>query len=231
MDDIGVPRGATTRARLWRHCGGNPHFLLETVKHLIETGQLGEKLPERLPLPEKVWSLIGRRLERLSGPALQAARAAAVLQSDFDPEQVAELLGAPLLDLLGAWEELEAAQVLSGNRFTHDLVYEAVLAGIPASARGLLHRAAARTLERSGAGAARVAEHWRQGGKPEAALPFLGRAAREAQDQYRLEEAARFHGEAANVLRDLGDEAAAARALSAQAALLALVPERLAPQL
>ncbi|MDB5046127.1 MAG: AfsR/DnrI/RedD family transcriptional regulator, partial [Deinococcus sp.] len=230
MNEIDLPTNPEVRARLWRHCGGNPHFLLETVKHLIESGQLGERLPERLPLPEKVWALIGRRLERLSGPALQAARAAAVLQSDFDPEQVAELLGAPLLDLLGAWEELEAAQVVQGHRFTHDLVYEAVLAGIPASLRGLLHRAAARTLERSGAGAARVAEHWQQGGKPEAALPFLQRAAREAQDQYRLEEAASFHGEAAEVLKALGDGAAAARAVGAQTALLALVPERLTPQ-
>ena len=229
MDDIGVPADPGVRVRLWRHCGGNPHFLLETVKHLIEAGQLDSGVPDPLPLPEKVWPLIGRRLERLSGPALQAARAAAVLQSDFDPDLVAEMLGAPLLDLVPAWEELEAAQIVHGNRFAHDLVYEAVRAGIPASVRGLLHRAAARTLERWGGGAARVAEHWRQGGKPEAALPFWRQAAREAQDQYRLEEAARFHGEAAEVLRGLGDETAALRAQGAQAALLALVHEPLAP--
>lgn len=230
MDDIRVPAAPALRARLWRHCGGNPHFLLETVKHLIEAGQLDSRVPEPLPLPEKVWSLIGRRLERLSGPALQVARAAAILQSDFDPEQVAKMIGAPLMDLASAWEELESAQVLHGDRFAHDLVYEAVRAGIPGSVRGLLHRAAARTLEHYGGGAARIAAHWRQGAKPEAALPFLQRAAREAQDQYRLEAAAHFQDEAAEVLRGLGNAAAAELALKAQAALLGLASERLTLQ-
>lgn len=139
------------------------------------------------------------------------------------------MIGAPLMDLASAWEELESAQVLHGDRFAHALVYEAVRAGIPGSVRGLLHRAAARTLEHYG-GAARITEHWRQGAKPEAALPFLQRAAREAQDQYRLEEAAHFQGEAAEVLRGLGNAAAAELALKAQAALLGLASERLTLQ-
>ncbi|WP_412027539.1 hypothetical protein [Deinococcus yunweiensis] len=219
MTDIGVPPEPALRARLWRHCAGNPHFLLETVKLLIEGGGLHGALPEPLPLPEQVRSLIGRRLERVSGPALQAARAAAVLQSDFDVELVAELLGAPLLDLAPAWEELEAAQVLSASRFTHDLVYEAVAAGIPASVRGLLHRAAARTLEARGSGAARVARHWQEGGKPELAARAFVRAAREAHDQYLLADAVQFYTVAAGLLEGQGDLQAAAEVMAARAAV------------
>ncbi|WP_165794186.1 BTAD domain-containing putative transcriptional regulator [Deinococcus aerius] len=217
MTDIGVPDDPTLRRRLWRHSAGNPHFLLETVKLLLEAGGLDGPLPDHLPLPGKVWALIGRRLERLSPPALQAARAAAVLQSDFDVEQVAQMLGAPLLDLAQAWEELEAAQVLHGHRFTHDLVYEAVLAGIPGSVRGLLHRAAARTLEAESGGAARVARHWQEGGKPDLAARAYLRAAREAHDQYLLADAARFYALAAELLEGQGDPRGAAEARSALA--------------
>ncbi|WP_045234994.1 BTAD domain-containing putative transcriptional regulator [Deinococcus pimensis] len=215
MTDVGVPADPTLRARLWRHCAGNPHFLLETVKLLLEAGQLHGTPPEQLPLPEKLSTLIGRRLERLSPPALQTARAAAVLQSDFDPEGVAGMLGASLLDIARAWEELEAAQVLSGHRFTHDLVYEAVHAGIPASVRGLLHRAAARTLEDRDGHAARVARHWLDGGKPDLAARAYLRAAREARDQYLLGDAARFYLLAADLLEGEGDTRGAAEAREA----------------
>ncbi|MFC4454236.1 BTAD domain-containing putative transcriptional regulator [Deinococcus sonorensis] len=219
MSDIGVPDDPDLRRQLWRHSAGNPHFLLETVKLLLEAGRLDGPLPERLPLPEKVWALIGRRLERLSPPALQAARAAAVLQSDFDPEQVAQMLGAPLLDLAQAWEELEAAQVLHGNRFTHDLVYEAVVAGIPASVHGLLHRAAARTLEGGEGVAARVARHWQEGGKLDLAAKAYLRAAQEAHDQYLLSDATRFYTLAADLLESQGDVRGAAEARAAVAAV------------
>lgn len=170
-------------------------------------------------MPEQVRTLIGRRLERVSGPALQAARAAAILQSDFDVELVAQMLGAPLLDLAPAWEELEAAQILSGSRFAHDLVFEAVSAGIPGSVRGLLHRAAARTLEAHGSGAARVARHWQEGGKPDLAARAFLRAAREAHDQYLLTDAARFYTLAAELMDAQGDVQGAAAARAALGAV------------
>jgi DNA-binding SARP family transcriptional activator len=227
MTDIGVPADAALRARLWRHCAGNPHFLLETVKLLLEAGSLDGSLPEPLPLPEQVRTLIGRRLERVSGPALQAARAAAILQSDFDVELVSQMLGAPLLDLAPAWEELEAAQILSGSRFAHDLVFEAVSAGIPGSVRGLLHRAAARTLEAHGSGAARVARHWQEGGKPDLAARAFLRAAREAHDQYLLTDATRFYTLAAGLMDAQGD--AAARSALSAAPMLGAEPPRHPP--
>ncbi|PYE53791.1 DNA-binding SARP family transcriptional activator [Deinococcus yavapaiensis KR-236] len=225
MTDIGVPPDPALRRRLWKHSAENPHFLLETVKLLLEAGRLNGPLPEPLPLPEKVWALIGRRLERLSPPALQAARAAAILQSDFDPEQVAQMLGAPLLDIAQAWEELEAAQVLGGSRFTHDLVYEAVAASIPGSVRSLLHRAAARTLESGLGGAARVAHHWQEGGKPEFAARAYLRAAREAHDQYLLADARRFYTLAAELLEGQADRSEAAEAKAALARLAAPTEE------
>ncbi|WP_027483228.1 BTAD domain-containing putative transcriptional regulator, partial [Deinococcus pimensis] len=156
MDDLDVPTDPALRARLAGYSGGNPLFLLEIVKHLIESGSFsrGNLRDVELPITARVGEVIVRRLHRLSAPALQAARAAAILQSDFDVDLVAEVLGAPLLDTAEAWEELEAAGIVRGHGFWHDLVYETVSANIPASVRAVLHRAAARALDRAGGHAA-----------------------------------------------------------------------------
>ncbi|BDP43974.1 hypothetical protein DAETH_39430 (plasmid) [Deinococcus aetherius] len=221
MDDLGVPDDRALRSRLTQYSGGSPLFLLEIVKHLIESGTLtkGALSGVQLPLTARVGEVISRRLERLSAPALQAARAASVLQSDFDVETVAEVLGSPVLDVAEAWAELEAAQIVGGHGFWHDLVYEAVSAGIPASVRSLLHRRAAHTLARSGAGAARVARHWLEGGRDDLAAPLFLEAAREAEDRFQLGEGAAFFAQSARLLARLGHHDGAEVALHAQARL------------
>lgn len=214
MDDLGVPDDAALRRRLAHYSSGSPLFLLEIVKHLIESGtfQRDDVAGAELPITARVSEVISRRLARLSAPALQAARAAAVLQSDFDVELVSEVLGAPLLDTAAAWEELEAAGVVRGHGFWHDLVYETVSATIPLSVRALLHRAAARALARTGLDSARVARHWQEGGKPEQAAPAFLQAARDACDRYQLTETAQYYTQAAAAFEALGRTAEAAAA-------------------
>ena len=92
LTGLDMPEQQALSSQLTRLTGGNPLYILETVRHLIETGRLDEGLPERMPPPGKVGSIIRRRLERLSPAALWVAQAAAVLQSDFDPALVGELL-------------------------------------------------------------------------------------------------------------------------------------------
>lgn len=226
MTDLGVPDTPLTRQRLLAHSGGNPLFLLETVKLLLETGRLSSSLPERLPLPPRVGQLIERRLALLSTPALQAARAAALLQRDFDVELVAQTLGAPLFDLLPAWEELETAQIVQGERFSHDLVYEAVSQGIPASVRPLLHRGAARALEGQRAHPIRIAQHWLEGGKPDLAAPLWLRAAEHARAQYLHAAAAQSLGQAADAYWAAGEADAAFTAWNQQGEALFYLEDR-----
>ncbi|THF70895.1 AfsR family transcriptional regulator [Deinococcus sp. Arct2-2] len=223
LDSLSVDISETVRRGASHYSGGNPLFLLETIKHLLETRQLTGGFPERLPPPQKVRTLITRRLERLSPPALQAARSAAVLQSDFDLEQIAGVLGAPLLDLVTAWEELEAAQIMQGTRFSHDLVYEAVEGAIPSTVRQLLHRSAARTLERFGVPASRMAYHWVAGGKPELAAAWLLRAAQEALDSFQLSEAAALYGQAAETFDQVQEPGRARDARKQQGELLSRI--------
>ncbi len=228
MDDLGVPEDTAGRARLAAATGGNPLFVLETVKHLMEIGRFAGGLPEPLPLPGKVGQLIERRLSLLTPAALQAARAAAILQRDFDVELVAAVLHAPLFDAVRAWEELEAAQIVRGERFSHDLLYDTIRSGIPSSVRAMLHRNAARALEAAGAEPARVARHWLDGGRPAQAAPLLRVAADEVRARYGLAESAALLEGAAAAFAASDDPDAAFEALQARAETLGHLDDRAA---
>ncbi|GGR30957.1 hypothetical protein GCM10008957_47120 [Deinococcus ruber] len=232
LSEIEVPSDAALASDVWRFTHGNPQFVLETVKAMFETqtftvGQPGETLSGN------VAQQITERLGRLSEAALHAARAAAVLQSEVTLERVAEVLHIGLLDIATAWEELEQAQITRGERFAHDLLFEAVLAQIPAATRRLLHRSAARVLSAPDQGswptaaqqAAEVARHWLSGGEPLQAAPWLMKAAQAAEATLRLSEAASFYHEAAAAYdaANLPSEAQEARAAERAAQLRAAV--------
>jgi DNA-binding SARP family transcriptional activator/tetratricopeptide (TPR) repeat protein len=173
---------APLAAAVARHTGGNPQFILETLKALFADGGAGPGSDGRLPLPRNVGMLIERRLRQLSGPAIRLARVAAIAGSDFSPGLAAAVLACGPLDLADAWSELEAAAVLHDRGFAHDLVYETVLAGVPKAIGREMHGAVAQVLQRDGADAARIAEHWLGAGADDKALPLLLDAAAAAKE-------------------------------------------------
>ncbi len=220
LEEIDVPGRDKLAVDLQQFTHGNPQFMLEALKAMYETHTFAVD-PVGSAQAGGVAGQIGERLTRLSESALRAARAAAVLQDGFTLELVADVLHIGLLDIASAWEELEQAQVTRGERFAHDLLYETVLAQIPATTARLLHRSAARVLavqavaERVGAGqqAARVARHWLAGGEAVQAAPWLMKAGQGAEATLRPEEAASFYREAAVAYQTAGlpAEAEAAR--------------------
>jgi DNA-binding SARP family transcriptional activator len=139
---------------LQRHAGGNPLFMLETLR-LWQA----RRAPGRLPAPPVVQALIERRLRQLPAPALRLLRVAALAGPDFSAALAAEVLGLAPVDLAGPWLALEAAQLLHGERFAHDLVRVAAQRSVPRPVAGLLHAAIADALERTGAPSARIAAH------------------------------------------------------------------------
>ncbi|WP_168734957.1 transposase [Deinococcus sp. KSM4-11] len=212
LGSLGVADLAAQADEIARATGGNPLFVLETARHLLSTSAG--------LLPQRLGPLVKQRLERLSPAALSLARAAAVLGADLSPETVAPMLDCAALSLVAPWAELEDAQVLSGNAFTHDLLQEAVLSGVPAPLRALLHRQAAAALAPVGRAPARVAAHWEAGGEPGRAGPFWQAAAQEALDAFRLTEAAQLAGRAASAYAQAGHTDAAITALEAQSRAL-----------
>lgn len=205
VESINVPQLQGLTPALQRYTGGNPQFLLETVKYLIETGALERGFPNRLPPPGPIRDVVSRRLARLSPAALHAAQTAAVLQSDFTVELVSEVLRTPLLNVLSAWQELERAQVIADSRFSHDVVYETVDAQVAPGVGQTLHRSAARVLDQHGFAASRVARHWLQGGEPVRAALKFQEAAEVARGTLRFVEAADLLEEAAALFECHGE--------------------------
>ncbi len=218
LRDLELPDPAALLGPLRRVTGGNPQFVLEAVKNVYERGTLD---PDDLALgaPTTVLATITERLDRLPEETLQVARAAAVLRADFTIELVAQVLGTSLLDTASAWDELEAAHVMTGERFAHDLVLEAVLAGIPVTVSRLLHRAGARALARMDAEPARVARHWQEGGDLRQAAPWLLRSGEAAQRSMRSSEARRAYDEALRAYVAVDDTQGAQKAEQALDAL------------
>jgi DNA-binding SARP family transcriptional activator len=136
--------------------GGNPLFVLETVKSLTES-QHGEqwtaidletmRSENRLPKSSKVKQVIERRLERLSKPARDLVRVAAVMGQEYTLERAARVLEADRLVLAEASDELEVVGIVRANRFTHDLLFETSYEGIPKAAKVLLHSRVLDALE------------------------------------------------------------------------------------
>ncbi len=172
--------------RLVRHTGGNPLFALETLKQL----DVSSAAPTALPQPTSVVALIERRLAQLSERAMSLARVASIAGPDFGADLAVSVLQRPAVELADAWIELEAAQVLRGDGFAHDLVFDATLRSIPTAMARHLHAAVATWLQSQGGEPARLAAHWRAAGAPDQAVPWLEQAADRAHVQLRpLEEA------------------------------------------
>lgn len=226
LESLGLPGVGRLAVQMTQHTGGNPFFVLETVKHLMELGQLELGPSERLPAAGKVLAVIEGRLQRLSAAALQLAQSVAVLGEDFTLELAGGVLEVQPLALASAWKELESAQVVQRSAFVHDLLAETVNATIPSPFAALLHRRAAEALEKRGASAARIAQHWKEALAPAQAAPRLLDAGRAAGRERLFQQAAEFYAQAAEALEQCGDASGALAAREAQAGALAELRER-----
>ncbi|MGD9833837.1 MAG: AAA family ATPase, partial [Piscinibacter sp.] len=215
IDSLGLDGfdGLTQATALRAHTGGNPLFVLETIKAaLLQPGRTlvpaGGNAPAAIdwPAAASVLRLIQQRLARLSPAALRLARCAAVAGQDLSSALAAAVLGLPVLDLADAWSELEAAQVLQDTGFAHDLIAEAALASVPDAVARPLHAAVAAWLEARDGEPARVAEHWLAAHEELRAVPSLLAAALRARQLWRHEEAGGLFGRAGDILRAAGRE-------------------------
>ncbi|HYO67526.1 MAG TPA: BTAD domain-containing putative transcriptional regulator [Archangium sp.] len=211
LESLALPGAESLTREMTRYTGGNPLFITETLKHLMESGSLEQGWPERLPHPGRVRQLIQQRLERLSPLASQLAQVAALALMEFNLELAGEVLEVSPLSFAEALRELEAAQIFRGERFTHDLVFEAVKGSIPSAMGGLLHRRLAQRLEARRAAPAVIAQHWLEGGETRRAVPFLVAAAQVDESHLRRTEAASNYARAASILESSGELEEAAR--------------------
>lgn len=190
-------------AQLYRRAGGHPLYTLATLQHAVASGaDLGG--PEALSIPESVQALLDARVRNLPANVRDLIQVAAVGGADLAVDRAARLLDCAPLALSESWAILEANNVLRGEAFSHDLVYEAALRAVPLGVRQSLHRQWASVLQDEGkVPSARVARHWEEGkrwlaaGRAWHAAGEAARLAGHLGEQTELfERAARCHAEA-----------------------------------
>lgn len=198
----GMREGATLFSRrLHQETGGNPLFVLETLRALMETGLLHQESHgwrttfdattedyRELPLPRTVREVIAARLGRLSEGAAQIIGAAAVLGREFEFGLLCQVSGRSDEAVVGALDELERAQIISEidaggadlfYTFGHDKFREVAYDELSHARRRLLHRRAGEALAERARGrrspeswAGQLAHHFRAAHEFERAATF-----------------------------------------------------------
>ena len=133
---------------------GNPLFAVETIRSLLESGELQLGIAARpgpTPLPDSVQAAIRARLARLDPDAHEFARAAAVLGGDVDFDHARAVAGQDEDRALGALERLLSTHLLreitgeAGEAlysFGHDKTRQVVYDDLSGARRRVQHRRA-----------------------------------------------------------------------------------------
>jgi tetratricopeptide (TPR) repeat protein len=220
VDSLALPgvQGHLLAPGLLRRTGGNPLFVLETLKQAWVERTLAQLADAaNLPKPLSVSRLIERRVTQLTSGALALARVASIAGVDFGIALAEAVLGASAMQFADALNELEAAQVLRGTQFAHDLVFDAVRHSVPRPIAQHTHARVAAWLETNGGEPARVAQHFVEAGRGTQALPWLQRAADAARRALRSKEYIAFMEHKSRIEEAAGDRATAFDSLLAAA--------------
>jgi DNA-binding SARP family transcriptional activator/predicted ATPase len=207
-----LPGSAGFAQRLKESSGGNPFFLLEILNTLSIEGKIeGDLSRVEFPLTESARAAISRRLGSLNARCRQVLEAGAVLGSSFTLTAAASTAGRSEMDTASSLTSLVKRQLLkegaAGYRFRHDLILRAALAEVSPMRIQLLHKRAARALERVQPEAAAIlARHYENGGDLQRALIHHRRAALKAKELFAWQEALTHYIHMEHILNHLDAE-------------------------
>jgi tetratricopeptide (TPR) repeat protein len=206
---------------VYRETEGNPFFVEEVMKALIEQGSVRRESGRwkrcelaDLVIPQSVKEAIGNRLDRVSAECNETLRAAAVLGKTFTiDELMAAANGHNENKLLDALDEAVAAQLLAADRdeafvFTHDKIREVLYEELNPIRRRRLHLRTAEGLEqhreKAPVAVETLAHHFIHAGEYERGLTYAKQAAAEAERIFAYDEAMAAYGKALECAEALG---------------------------
>jgi DNA-binding SARP family transcriptional activator len=175
--------------------GGNPFFILETLKALDEEGKLSTHLDQLgdFPLPESVKEAINWRFDLLNPRSRQVLEAGAVLGSRFRFDVLRVTAGRSELETSLSLDILETRRLIISDldqyRFSHDLIRRVAVSSISAVRLRILHIRAGRALEKLEPNAtALIAQHFDAGGEWEKAVHYYERSVATAEALFAWQE-------------------------------------------
>ncbi|MGD2158128.1 MAG: ABC transporter substrate-binding protein, partial [Anaerolineales bacterium] len=210
---------------IYRETEGNPFFIEEVAKALVESGKLTFKggrwqrpSMAELGVPQSIQVAIQSRFQKLAEGTQKTLEQAAVLGRTFQTKTLLRATDQSEDELIEALEEAEHAQLIEAldtNRdeqfaFTHAMIPTALLSGIRRLRRRRLNRLAAQALEDLQPNEIEsLANLYLEAGEIEKSLEYLLRVADRARAIYAYQEAIDGYEQALEILRDQDLERAA----------------------
>ncbi len=193
------------------HTGGNPFFLEEIVRALVETevlvGNTGSySLIKTLPtikVPDTVQAVLAARLDRLGADDKHLLQCASVIGMDIPYKLLADIIDMPAEKLPSGLANLQATEFLYESNlfpeieytFRHALTQEVVYGSLLKEQRRELHAHIAHAIERLYADRLseqvdRLANHTFRGGQWERAIKYLRDVSNKTAERSAYQEAA-----------------------------------------
>jgi class 3 adenylate cyclase/tetratricopeptide (TPR) repeat protein len=234
LDEVGMDLAHL----LYRETDGNPFFVTEVLRHLVETRAIvqndtGRWIPARQLLdagfPESVRQVIGSRVGRLGSDAARVLSAASVIGQEFEVDLLCGMLALDeelVLDVLESAASaalVEEVRSTAGSfRFVHALIQHTLYDDLGGTRRARLHRAAAESLEELVGEnprnrAPELARHWLSSTGPtelSKAVSYARLAGETALAALAPAEAIRWYSEALSVLAEAHNDRERARCLA-----------------
>jgi DNA-binding SARP family transcriptional activator len=181
--------GKRISADLLRETDGNPFYVVELLRHLLDSDAVlrhddGSWIAQpdvvALGSPQSVREVIDRRVARLGRDVVEVLSVAAVIGQDFDTDLLLRIHNRSDDQLLQLLEEavdamvlVESAEVAGRFSFAHALINHTLYANLGTTRRARVHRRVAEALEEllgssPGARVTELAYHWAKAAAPTA---------------------------------------------------------------
>jgi tetratricopeptide (TPR) repeat protein len=203
-----------------RETEGNPFFVEEVLKALIESGAVRRESGrwsrcemDQLLIPQSVKEAIGHRLDRVSQECNELLRLGAILGKVFSIDELTAAAEQSEDAMLDALDEATGAQLIAPTSsdsfsFTHDKIREVLYEELNPIRRRRLHRHVAESLEKNcdkhPCAVETLAHHYIQAGDHERGLQYARQAAAEAQRVFAFDEAIAAYERARDCAEALG---------------------------
>ncbi|MGQ9582863.1 MAG: ATP-binding protein [Thermoplasmatota archaeon] len=190
-------------ARIYEETEGNPFFVEEVLRSLVDEGVVDPRSPEwyqstsltRVNLPSSVEDIVLRRVDRLDGRGREVLGLAAVIGVQFDFELLRRVSGLDEMELASVLESMVGARLVSeGLRFDHGVIREVLYKRTPPFKLAVMHKRVGLALEELHARSpmehsTALALHFSRAGVVDKAIEYSMMAARVAMAKHANEEA------------------------------------------
>ncbi|MEM2900971.1 MAG: DUF2791 family P-loop domain-containing protein [Thermoplasmata archaeon] len=211
---------------VYEHTEGNPFFIEEVLKSLVEDGIIDTKDRtwhfrmdlSKLSLPATIKDIVTRRVDRLSEDAEKVLEVAATIGREFSFDILLAAIEGDEEALLDAIDELIESRLIIEEsndnreeyRFDHPTVREVVYNSLSRGKKRLLHRKVALALESVSKGKEsekvyNLAYHFYNANEYEKALLYAQKAGERAIESFAPEDALRYYKMALDSIEKLQD--------------------------